>query len=250
MESIKKIIERKLCRQVLKLLSVPQIRKKIYEVTDRSYEEREAMNIRFELSKIACKESAEYVNCHMLEVSSVDSRNALLSISLSHVEVVDGLYLEFGVAAGDSINFIANKIKNKIHGFDSFQGLPEGWIDGLEQGTFSSNGVAPVVQDNVELHIGWFEESLPKFVDKHDGAISFLHIDSDLYSSGKTIFDTLGNQIVVGTVIQFDEYFNYPGWKLHEYKAFQEFVTARGIQYEYIGYNRLGYSVAVKITGL
>jgi hypothetical protein len=26
-------------------------------------------------------------------------------------------------------------------------------------------------------------------------------------------------------VIVFDEYFNYPGWRAHEYKAFQEFIV-------------------------
>ena len=27
-----------------------------------------------------------------------------------------------------------------------------------------------------------------------------------------------------GTIILFDEYFNYPNWEQHEFKAFQEFV--------------------------
>lgn len=63
----------------------------------------------------------------------------------------------------------------------------------------------------------------------------------------KTIFDVLGGKIVPGTVVQFDEYFNYPGWRNHEYKAFQEFINNSSLSYDYIGYNRLGYSVAVVI---
>ena len=52
-------------------------------------------------------------------------------------------------------------------------------------------------------------------------ASSFLHIDSDLYSSARTVLFLLHEQIVSGTIIEFDEYFNYPNWKQHEYKAFQ-----------------------------
>ena len=29
-------------------------------------------------------------------------------------------------------------------------------------------------------------------------------------------------------MIVFDEYFNYPGWRGHEFKAFQEFVAETG----------------------
>ena len=34
-----------------------------------------------------------------------------------------------------------------------------------------------------------------------------------------------------GTVILFDEYFNFPNWERHEFKAFQEFVEKYGIKY-------------------
>jgi hypothetical protein len=46
----------------------------------------------------------------------------------------------------------------------------------------------------------------------------------------------LGNRIVPGTVIVFDEYWNYPNWKEHEFKAFQEFVNKVGLEYEYLGH--------------
>ena len=41
----------------------------------------------------------------------------------------DGLFLEFGVYKGTSINFISSLIPDKkIYGFDSFGGLPEEWV--------------------------------------------------------------------------------------------------------------------------
>jgi len=48
-----------------------------------------------------------------------------------------------------------------------------------------------------------------------------------------------------GAVIVFDEYFNYPGWKQGEYKAFMEFLEKTGYAFEFIGYNRNEEQVAV-----
>jgi hypothetical protein len=49
----------------------------------------------------------------------------------------------------------------------------------------------------------------------------------------------------VGTVIVFDEYFNYPNWEHHEFKAWQEFVEQHRVQYDYLAYAR--QQVAVRI---
>ena len=80
--------------------------------------------------------------------------------------------------------------------------------------------------------------------------IIFIHFDADLYSSTKTVLDILADRIVPGTVIQFDEYFNYPGWQDGEYKAFKEFVESRDIKFEYIGYLENDEQVAVRILGV
>ena len=78
--------------------------------------------------------------------------------------------------------------------------------------------------------------------------ISYLHIDCDLYSSTKDIFDLLGHLIAPGTVIVFDEYFNYAGWKDGEYLAFQEFVLCQSLEYQYITYNSMHEQVAILVT--
>jgi hypothetical protein len=49
-------------------------------------------------------------------------------------------------------------------------------------------------------------------------------------------------------VLLFDEYFNYPSWQEHEFKAFQEFVAMHGIQYEYVGYVEAYEQAAVRIV--
>lgn len=49
------------------------------------------------------------------------------------------------------------------------------------------------------------------------------------------IFSLLGDMILPGSVVVFDEYIGNPGWKIGEYKAWQEFVSARGLKYKYLG---------------
>ena len=77
--------------------------------------------------------------------------------------VVDGLVLEFGVRFGTSIRQIAALVDQDVHGFDSFQGLPESWHN-ESKGFYSTKGVIPPVPEHVTLHEGWFEETLPGFV--------------------------------------------------------------------------------------
>ncbi len=156
--------------------------------------------------------------------------------------------MEFGVFKGDSLDFIATYNPTRtVYGFDSFMGLPERWTCD-PAGMFSTNGPLPEVKPNVRLVEGWFEDTVPRFTEEHKENCSFVHIDCDLYSSTKTVLDGLWDRIVPGTVIVFDEYFNYPGWQQHEFRAFQEFTDAYGVEYEYIGYCQKGQHVAVKIT--
>jgi hypothetical protein len=105
------------------------------------------------------------------------------------------------------------------------------------------------VRPNVILHKGWFDETLPDFVAENPGPVAFLHVDCDLYSSTKTIFQYVGDRIVPGTVIVFDEYFNYPGWREHEHKAFQELVQERNLKYRWLAYNSVEWNAALVITG-
>jgi hypothetical protein len=64
---------------------------------------------------------------HIRSSSCIPDRYEHLSYILDQVDI-SGLYLEFGVLNGDSINHIADVIApHLIYGFDSFTGLPEEW---------------------------------------------------------------------------------------------------------------------------
>jgi hypothetical protein len=47
-------------------------------------------------------------------------------------------------------------------------------------------------------------------------------------------------------VIVLDDYFNFPGWRNHEFKALQELVGRTGMEYEYVGYARHQVALIVK----
>jgi len=48
-------------------------------------------------------------------------------------------------------------------------------------------------------------------------------------------------------IIVFDELYNYPGSKDHEWKAFQEFLKERKLDAEFIAFNQHSEQVVVKI---
>jgi len=161
------------------------------------------------------------------------------AMSIGHV-------LEFGVASGRTIrNFAQTQPVRVIHGFDSFQGLPETWTWLFPAGSFAQR--LPKVPENVRLHVGLIQDTLPEWCDNNTGPVSLVHIDVDLYSSTKTILTHLQDRIIPGTIIIFDEYMNYPGWEQDEFRAWQEHVQARGIQYEYIGRVTAHQQVAIRI---
>ena len=223
---------------------IVRVIKKIAGVASSS----DIQNLKMEMQRLSTKSSAEFILEEMGVVQSVTSWDAVHNQASQHVSL-DGHILEFGVYSGRTINYIASLFPNKcIHGFDSFEGLPEAWRDGFDKNRFSLNFL-PDVHNNVVLHKGWFNESIPEFLHNvgSERKIAYLHIDCDLYSSTKIIFNHLGHLFVDGTVIVFDEYFNYPGWELGEHKAFKEFIASSGFEFEWLTYNCRHEQVAVKL---
>ena len=131
-------------------------------------------------------ESNAYAREHMIGKPRFKDRLDLLTYSVS-LAANAGMVLEFGVNDGSTIRHIAGLLPNsQVFGFDSFDGLPEAWA-GAPAGTFAQAKL-PEVPDNVQLVQGWFDRTLPRFVDgQKDTKVSFLHIDCDLYSSTQTV---------------------------------------------------------------
>jgi predicted O-methyltransferase YrrM len=164
-----------------------------------------------------------------------------LEFALKHINHEYKLILEFGVYQGTTTRIIRNSLPldYKIYGFDSFEGLPEDWKNTpCHKGFFSTNGLIPDIP-NVSFYAGWFEDTLPKFVeDIPCEPAALIHFDADLYSSTKTCFKYVSKFIHKDTILVFDEWI-YNGdsnCNDHEQKAFYEWVTENKINFEFINY--------------
>lgn len=158
----------------------------------------------------------------------------------------EGLVLEFGVRRGTSLRHIAAIANQNVHGFDSFQGLPEGW-GSAQPGLLSTAHELPEMPPNVQLHPGWFEDTLPPFLAAHPGPVRFLNIDSDLYASARTVLFALAPRLVPGTVVVFDELIGNPTWRQDEFKALQEFSEAFTARFEILALSPATKQVALRM---
>jgi hypothetical protein len=146
------------------------------------------------------------------------------------------LYLEFGVANGASMRYWSELLSRPdaiLHGFDTFEGLPEDW--GLaDKGAYTAGGRIPVIADRrVSFFKGLFQETLPRYVlPSHE--ILIVNIDCDLYSSTSFVLNWLAEHIHPGTFIYFDE-FSDPR---NEMRAFQELLKASGQRFSLLGATR------------
>jgi len=155
-------------------------------------------------------------------------------------------YLEFGVWVGTTINYFS-KYVNTIYGFDSFEGLKEDWVghDNHPKGTFNLNKKLPKLNNNVVPIVGWVQDTLSPFLEKHKPKINFVHMDMDTYETTKFVLIKIKPYLIKNSIIAFDELYNYPGWEVGEYKALKE--TFNENEYKFIAFNKEALSAAIQI---
>jgi len=162
----------------------------------------------------------------------------------------NGYWMEFGVKAGASIIYPASLHQDWIMwGFDSFEGLPDGakgtpWKKGGHKTDFGDIRIQTVAEGlpNVRLVKGWFKDSIPRWRNetyRSGEKVSFVHIDSDLYASAKDVLDNIGDLLLCGATVVFDNYV----WRHtsasymtdHEVKAWYDFLNRSGRMVEVVG---------------
>jgi len=194
-------------------------------------------------------ELIDLINDQVEPMPNNDNNDKLLDLAVEDVKV-KGLFMEFGVASGYSINRIANKASPRlVYGFDSFKGLPRAWSN-LPKGHFAQHTL-PHVLPNVSLIVGMIEDTLPQFMAENPDPIAFMNIDVDLYESAKTILDCVSERLVPGAIVFFDEICHwrksYLEWRDNEYKACQEWLERTKIKLQPL-YRNFDCGVAFKIV--
>lgn len=198
-------------------------------------------------ARVARADSFNWVRAHAADATvHAGLPIAALRMALDAMPA-DGLVLECGVYFGRSLRVIASRVEGEVHGFDSFQGLPEAWSAAEPVGAYGTGGRLPAMPANVHLHAGWFDRTLPAFLASHDGPVRLLHVDCDLYSSTRTVLEAVGPRLVAGSIVVFDDMLGYPGYDQHELRAWTEWTAEHGVRWSLLAATLLGREVAVRI---
>ena len=179
-------------------------------------------------------ETGRWLRAHGFQPSArVAGTRQLIDRIVDDVRDKKVLYLEFGVYRGESMRYWSSQLRNpeaNLHGFDSFEGLPENWNIDSPRGRFTTNGTIPHIEDSrVKFFKGWFDDTLPLYqMPSHDRLV--LYMDADLYSSTIYVLNTLRTSIVPGTYIYFDEFAD----RANELRAFAEFLNGSKSRFEFV----------------
>jgi Macrocin-O-methyltransferase (TylF) len=223
------------------LTEVTRLRTELHEL-----EVRARRDIYYAGEIAASAESAAFALEHMPTVPTFPHPEATLKYA-ARLVTIPGSVLEFGVATGRTLRLLVEELPDRtIAGFDVFTGLPEDWRTGFPAGAFAQDSLPKV--PGAQLVVGLFEETLPAYLAKHTEQVALLHLDADLYSATQTVLKLVGPRLVEGSVVLFDEYFNYVGWQHGEYLAWQEFVAEAGLTFDYAGYTHDHEQVVVVVT--
>ncbi len=109
----------------------------------------------------------------------------------------------------------------------------------------SLNKKVPKLNSNVEITVGWVEDTLDKFLEKHNPKINFIHLDMDTFSPTKYALEKIKPYLVKGATIIFDELYNYNGWEEGEYKALKEIFKDN--EYQFKAFNINSCQVVVQL---
>jgi hypothetical protein len=144
------------------------------------------------------------------------------------------IYLEFGVRAGVSISAAAQKLPkdSKLYGFDTFTGLPDGWVcsGGLsgrinrvrEAGEMAVENFPDISDRRIILIKGLIQDTLPSIIPMVSEKRLFINIDTDTYTAALYVLAMLHPYIKNGDVVYFDEFVD----SLNEYAAFNDYIRS------------------------
>ena len=175
---------------------------------------------------------------------------------------IEGDYLEFGVAGGDSLVAAARALiaeramhaelgfdspdyerwkqtQPRFFAFDSFQGLPPGegarHVDyepgayGTSEAAFRANVArGGVPMDRLVTVSGFYHDTLTPATKKRLGltAAAMVMVDCDLYESTLPVLDFITDLVVQGTIVVFHDWFRFRGRPDHgEQRACREWLA-------------------------
>lgn len=164
------------------------------------------------------------------------AKQRALTFAAERVKSESVIYLEMGVRAGISMRHMARCLErdnHEFHGFDTFSGLPDGWLPlwggyssvarFRQPGEMAVQEMPSFYDKRIHLHQGLFQDTLPSVLDRLSlFAHRIINIDSDTYSGALYTLTTLHPYMRTGDIIYFDEFHD----ELNEYAAFNDYVRS------------------------
>lgn len=181
---------------------------------------------------------------------------ALIDLHLSKHGLDNGSIVECGTWRG-GMSFAMTDLCPQIqefHCFDSFQGLPQATdLDGetaqqlqrdgaliavnntasIEEFTQGLERLDAAVRKKVQVHKGWFEDTLSDF--RPERPISVLRIDCDWYDSVLLVFEKLFDQVAPNGLILIDDYATWDGCSRATHDFLSQRKARERIQQTWIG---------------
>jgi hypothetical protein len=192
---------------------------------------------------------------------SADSHVLLYGALVAFANFPDGVAVDLGAGVCKSSNLLGSVfVRGAVFACDTFSGLPYEWERRdmrFPIGTFapkhSPKGNQPPfpILDNVIAVKGEFKNTIKEIIPViGDRPLALVHIDSDTYQSAVDGLTPLLPLLRVGTVLVFDEFYNYDGFEAGEYSAFMDVVVAKGFKYTPLAFNAQHQQVVIQISEL
>lgn len=169
---------------------------------------------------------------------------------------VHGDIYEFGVGHGRDLNILSclrqmlePNVPRRFIGFDTFTGVPEGdiaeidgekaepgycapnvtpqeYIQFLEAVLVSHNPTHPSSDGSVfDIAVGRVQDTLPTYLDEHQGAIALAFIDLTVYDPTRFVMEAIKDRLPKGAILAFNQFYT-PAWQ-HEARALREVFGLR-----------------------
>ena len=183
----------------------------------------------------AADQSATWLHDHADKVPSFENRVELIDDAVERLSI-SGDILEFGVFTGAVTRYLHALLPDRAyHAFDSFKGVPEGMSLSVEQNAFDLGGVVPTLPQGVIVHAGWFSDTIPSYRSAFTDPVALAYIDCDLYESVRSVLLGIGDRLRNGSILIFDDWYNFPNWQDHSHRALNEFASQHNMTFQPIG---------------
>lgn len=199
---------------------------------------RQHTQLEKKLSEIVIEETIENFKQKFekafLSTDKFGIREFAIQQALSQDLSCEFFYLEFGTFEGRGANFFAKFVK-KFYTFDSFTET----MNNYEQGHTTTNQSfklkkIPKLKKNVVIVKGFVQDTVDAFLNQNNPKINFVHFDLADYPSTLFVLKKIKPFLKKNSILIFNNFYNYVGWKNGEYKALNQVLA--NDEYRYIGF--------------